>query len=155
MQAPKRTLEENRDRLLGEYLRAQRSELGSYLKILARQAAAIDADETETLARCISLESESIARLEQLRLASLAISTGRGAAARRQTPALKKLRDSLLILAREALARNAANRSALAARMAELRLELASRPTGRKRGSQHLRSPYARIARPTLVDIHR
>jgi hypothetical protein len=155
MQVQKRTPTEKKHRLIREYLRREADELQAHLEILSLQAAAIAGDETERIQRYMSLEQASITRLERLSLAVKAISGSGGGESLRPAPDLEELRATLGALGREALVRNAANRSALRAKMTELRRELENRPLGRKRGSTHLPSPYARIGRPSLVDMHR
>ena len=155
MQVRKRTPTEKKHQLIREYLRREAEELRAHLKILTLQAAAIAGDETERIQRYMSLEQASIARLERLSLTVRALSGSGGGASFRPAPDLEELRATLGALGRKALVRNTANRNALRAKMTELRLELENRPQGRKRGSTHLPSPYARIARPSLVDMHR
>jgi hypothetical protein len=152
MQGHNHSPEESRSRLLREYLQSQRDELDAYLAIMEQQAAAISAGAADRLARYSCLEKASIARLEKLNRAAGALLRGRAGGWERSEPALKELRSALGALGKEALARNAANRSALTVKMAELRRDIENRP--QRRGSAHRPSPYAGIARPSLVDLH-
>ena len=151
MRALKDTPENNQNRLVAEYLHAQREELLSYLSILKHLADAVDGGETERLQHYVNLEKASVLRLENLRLASEAAGAGTPPA---PDGIIAELRASLSALTREALSLNAAIRKDLAAGMEDLRRRIRTRPSGRKRGSTYLPSPYAGLADPSLVDLH-
>jgi len=151
MRALKNTSENNQNRLVAEYLHAQREALLGYLDILKHLADAVAGGETERLQQYINLEKACVLRLEKLRLASAAADSDKAGVA---DGTIAELRASVSALTREALSLNAAIRKDLAAGMEDLRRRIQTRPGGRKRGSTYMPSPYAGLADPSLVDLH-